>query len=58
MYLSFDIVHSTRGKEMDDDYDYCYECGGYGDDYSIDVNGELVCNCNNYLSNPYRDIDY
>lgn len=25
--------------------DVCYECGGYGDDYSVDENGELVCNC-------------
>lgn len=28
-----------------DDSDYCYECGGYGNDYSIDEDGELVCNC-------------
>lgn len=28
-----------------DDYDPCYECTGYGDDYSIDENGELVWNC-------------
>lgn len=25
--------------------DICYECTGYGDDYSFDENGELVCNC-------------
>ncbi len=25
--------------------DICYECSGYGDDYSIDENGELVWNC-------------
>ena len=24
-----------------DDYDYCYECSGYGDDYHLDENGEL-----------------
>jgi hypothetical protein len=31
---------------MGDDWaDICYECGGYGDDYSIDEDGELVCNC-------------
>lgn len=24
-----------------DDYDYCYECGGYGDDYHLDENGDL-----------------
>lgn len=28
-----------------DNYDYCYECTGYGDDYRIDEDGELVCNC-------------
>lgn len=27
------------------DDDYCYECTGYGDDYSVDENGELVNNC-------------
>lgn len=29
-------------------YDYddvCYECTGYGDDYYVDENGELVCAC-------------
>ena len=25
-----------------DDYDYCYECGGYGDGYHLDENGEWV----------------
>lgn len=25
--------------------DYCYECTGYGDDYYIDDDGELVCRC-------------
>ena len=25
--------------------DYCYECKGYGDDYYINDDGELVCNC-------------
>lgn len=28
-----------------DEFDYCYECEGYGDDYSVDENGELVHNC-------------
>lgn len=28
----------------EDELDYCYECGGYGDDYSVDEHGELVCN--------------
>ena len=25
--------------------DYCYECTGYGDDYYIDDDGELVLRC-------------
>ena len=28
-----------------DNYDRCYECQGYGDDYYWDENGELVCAC-------------
>lgn len=31
---------------MDDfDYDYCYECKGYGDNYYINYYGEEVCAC-------------
>lgn len=29
---------------MDED-DYCYECTGYGDDYYLDDDGELVSSC-------------
>lgn len=25
--------------------EHCYECGGYGDDYSFDENGEMTSNC-------------
>ena len=25
--------------------EHCYECSGYGDDYSFDENGEMICNC-------------
>lgn len=34
-------------EEQDDsqELDYCYECGGNGDDYYIDENGEMVCAC-------------
>ena len=28
-----------------DDYDHCYECGGYGDDYFINEDGELESSC-------------
>lgn len=27
------------------DYDVCYECTGYGDDYFINDDGELECYC-------------
>lgn len=37
---------------MDDDY--CYECGGYGDDYSVNDDGELVSNCLDCPFNPSR----
>lgn len=42
---------------MDEDemLDYCYECSGYGDDYSLDDNGELVCNCDSCPSNPFNN---
>lgn len=30
---------------FDEDDDYCYECGGYGDDYYVDENGNLVSAC-------------
>ena len=28
-----------------DDYDRCYECTGYGDDYYLDEQGEWVSAC-------------
>lgn len=37
-----------------DDYDWCYECTGYGDDYSYDEDGELVSNCDDCPHNPNR----
>ena len=41
-----------------DDYDWCYECTGYGDDYSYDEDGELVSNCDNCPNNPNRYDDW
>lgn len=36
-------------EEYDGEYDYtldrCYECSGYGDDYYVDENGDLVSAC-------------
>ena len=37
-----------------DDYDWCYECTGYGDDYGYDEDGELVSNCDDCPNNPNR----
>lgn len=39
------------------DADWCYECGGYGDDYSIDDDGNLVCNCDNCIYNERNRDD-
>ena len=47
------------GEEDDDsldDYDYCYECGGYGDDYYFD-DGEMQCRCQECPFNPDRPDD-
>lgn len=62
--LTEDEVHHIDGMDlcdecyqdytMWDDYDYCYECQGYGDDYSFDDDGELVDNCTDCAFNPYR----
>lgn len=35
------------------DADYCYECGGYGDDYFINDDGELECRCDTC---PFRNV--
>lgn len=35
-----------------EDYNYCYECTGYGDDYYVDDNGELVSACDDCIHNP------
>lgn len=42
---------------MDEDemLDYCYECSGYGDDYSLDDNCELICNCDSCPNNPFNN---
>ena len=57
----FDIIIKKRidneyEEDYDhwDDYDWCYECTGYGDDYSYDDDGELVSNCDNCPNNPNR----
>ena len=42
-----------------DDFDWCYECGGYGDDYFINDEGELESACPTCPHNPsYFDDDW
>lgn len=36
----------------DEEWDYCYECRGYGDDYYVDEDGEFVCRCPECPMNP------
>lgn len=42
--------------------DICYECTGYGDDYYLDGDGELVCACDdcpvNVMSTNDDDYEY
>lgn len=45
-------------NDYDPDADRCYECSGYGDDYYVDENGELVSACDDCPFNghdPYDD---
>lgn len=37
-----------------DEFDICYECTAYGDDYYINSEGELVCACDECSLNPHR----
>lgn len=42
-------------EDQPDDYDPCYECRGYGDDYHFDEDGELVLNCPDCPLNEKED---
>lgn len=39
------IDEMERAEEEEYHIECCYECGGYGDDYRMDENGDLVSNC-------------
>lgn len=53
-HKGFEIVDDQDDEDNDtwDDYDYCYECGSYGDDYYFDDDGEMQCRCPECLMNP------
>lgn len=38
-------IEDDSEDNLEDDYDWCYECTGYGDDYHEDANGDLVSSC-------------
>lgn len=49
------VDYEPPKEEPPDDYDPCYECGGYGDDYRFDKDGELVSNCPDCPFNEKED---
>lgn len=53
-----DCVDEEDCDDYWDNYDWCYECTGYGDDYSYDEDGELVSNCDDCPHNPNRHDDW
>lgn len=55
MYEDFDF---DNDDDFDEDLDHCYECSGYGDDYELDDNGDLVCRCTECPFNPFRGDDW
>lgn len=40
-----------------DDYDWCYECTGYGDDYFLNDEGELESACPTCPHNLFGRLD-
>lgn len=44
--------------ESEFDYDVCYECTWYGDDYLYDAEtDDLLCNCDDCPCNPINQDD-
>jgi hypothetical protein len=50
-----DEDYEELNTDISDDWDRCYECGGYGDDYFVNAEGELECACPTCPWNPNRD---
>jgi len=44
-----------NNAETDFEAEYCYECQGYGDDYYVDEDGELVCACFDCPFSPFKE---
>lgn len=54
MFEDFDEF-PQKEDDFRENYDWCYKCGGYGNDFRLDENGELVCNCPDCPMNPDND---
>ena len=54
-YYGDDCSDSCPGLDEDTETGYLYECSGYGDDYYMDEDGELICRCHECPMNPNYD---
>lgn len=55
MYEEYEYEDENKYEDpFWDDYDWCYECRGYGDDYHYNEDGELVSSCDDCPNNPNR----
>lgn len=54
-YDDMDVYDDDDDCEDDDEWDYCYECSGYGNNYYEDEDGELVWHCPKCIMNPNLD---
>lgn len=57
MFDNFDEFPENNDDDWDN-YNWCYECGGYGDDFHIDENGELASSCPGCPMNPNEDDNW
>lgn len=48
----------SRSFDTNIAYDYCDECEAYGNDYTENEDGDLICNCDTCPYNPLAEDDY
>lgn len=53
MNMGNGIINKNNLQDIPEWNERCYECGGYGDDYAEDENGDLHCLCNECWNNPH-----
>ena len=42
----------SKDFDNDEDYDYCDECEAFGNDYTENEDGDLICKCDTCPNNP------